>query len=430
VLALVFLFVFTHQGILGQNDLSRFVAVDSLVNRGVMHIDASSWAQAKIARDGRRYHMLNDMVYNRRDGHLYSSKPPVLTLILAGVLEGFEVLGAEFSFTGRAADRPTFLLTWLVIGSMSALAFYAFRRRVARTLGGTEGDAATLLALGGTLFLSYSVTMNHHTFTATLILLSFFLLGMAGGEEEPPPSRFCLAGLLMGLAAVVDVGHGFIFSVAFASYIAFHRRSWRSLLLFGAGGMAPLALHSAVQYSVWGSILPVQMIEGTKDYAASYWDSPIGPDTWDIPRYRYWLLTLFSTRGLFVLSPVLLLGAAELARDVGRGLRGEDVEAGYAALSVGFGIAFLLAYYGFVAPTNFGGSCFGMRWYIGFMPLLGFYAARFYAAHRGSPRHRGLFYALGLISVAYALIGMQEPWALMENNAHPAVQMLMVLRGF
>ena len=71
-----------------------------------------------------------------------------------------------------------------------------------------------------------------------------------------------------------------------------------------------------------------------------------------------------------------------------------------------------------------------MRWYIGFMPLLAFYAARAYAMWREDAKFRRIFYVLGAISVIYTLVGMQDPWLLMENNAHPAVQALMLLRGF
>jgi len=429
MLVMLFLFIFTHRGMLGQNDLSRFVAVDSLANRGVLYVDDSPWAKMRETRDGRQFYMLNDMVYAAP--HFYSSKPPVLTIILAGVLKVFQAIGAEFRFhPAYRAAKPAFLLTWLVIGSTSALAFYAFRRKVGEAVGAAEADLVTVLTLGGTLFLSYSTTMNHHTFTAALVLLSFFQLGMAEGTRAVPSGRAALAGFLMGLAAVVDIGPGFIFSVAFGLYVLCYLRSWRVLLWFVLASVPPLALHCAVQYETFGTILPVQMLGGVMDYEGSYWHAPIGPDAWEIPRYKYWLLTLFSARGLFVLSPILLVGAAGLARAVREAARPQRAGHGYVALTVLFGMAFLFVYYSFIAGTSFGGACFGMRWYIGFVPLLSFYAARDYGASRGSHRFRSVFYLLGVISVMYALVGMQHPWLLMENNPHPAVQALMLLRGF
>ncbi len=439
---LIFLFIFTHRRIYGQNDLSRFVAVESLLLRGTFHIDGSPWTKRMEERGGREVHELHDMVYNQRDGHFYSSKPPVYTMILAGVLWPLKKLGAVFPALEPWPAVPVFLLTWLVVGGMSACGFYCLRRKAGEWLQQREADLVTVLTLGGTLFLTYSVTMNHHTFTAALVLMSFFLLGMAEAAPVVKDGRAAAAGFLMALASVVDIGHGVAFSIAFGLYILFYLRSWRTLIFFGLGALAPLCLHCVVQYRIWGSVLPVQLISGTKDYAGTYWQSQLEPDIWQIPRYYYWLLTLFSMRGLFVLSPILLIGAAGLIGDIVKWARaaGQDKEggesgravrgAGYVAGSVMFGIAFLFAYFWFVAPTNFCGSCFGFRWYIGFMPLLAFYAAREYARHRESPGFRKLFYVLGAISVAFALVGMQQPWQLMEYNAHPAVQMLTFLRGF
>ena len=437
MVVMLFLFVFTHRGFVGQNDLSRFVGVDSLVNRGVFHVDGSPWAQMMVERDGGRYHMMCDMVYNHRDGHLYSSKPPVLTILLAGVLKAFTLSGAEFQFRGPQQAVPTFLLTWLVIGLMTAAAFYAFRRKAGEMLDGAEADVVTLFALGGTLFLAYSTTMNHHTFTAALILISFFLLGMDRSKREIPAARVLIAGCLMGLAVTVDCGPGFVFSVAFGLYLIAYVGSWRTVALFALGSVPALAMHSVLQYSLWGSILPVQMMgRGTKSYPGSYWFCKLGSDIWQIPRYRYWLLTLFSARGLFVLSPVLLAGFAGLCGALRkswparRALRSEEAGPGFVALTVLFGMAVLFFYYSFVANTNFCGGCFGFRWYIGFTPLLSYYAARYYAGARGQGSFRTVFYILGLVSLMYALIGMQEPWTLMENNSHPAVRALMLVRGF
>jgi hypothetical protein len=437
LLTMLFLFAFTHPRIQGQNDWSRFVAVESLLRDGTLNIDKWLERQPNHGKSADGVYLLNDMVINRVDGHFYSSKPPVYTLILAGVMFPFKALGADPNVArlGLSPAPAVFVLTWLVVGAASACAFYFFRRKVGECLGGGEADMVTVLTLGGTLFLSYSVTMNHHTFTAALVLISFFLLGMAEASPRVKDGGAAAAGFLMGLAAVVDIGTGVAFAIGFGLYIIFYLRSLRTLIVFGFWSIGPLATHCIVQYMTFHSILPVQLIRGTKDYAGSYWSHKVGPDTWQIPRSYYWLLTLFSARGLFVLSPILLVGAAALAGDVRQGLRlwGADraqAGRGYVALAVLFGILFLFVYYAFKAPTNFCGSCFGFRWYIGFTPLLAFYAARGYVWCRAKPGRRKVFHVLGAISVIYALIGMQAPWLLMESNPLPPVRVLMLLRGF
>ncbi len=443
LLVLAFLAALTHRRAESQNELSRLVAVDGLVLRGEFNVDDSPVAMQVVEARGRRFYAMIDMVYNKRNGHFYSSKPPVFTLLLAAPAALVRAAGDDFSFTEPGSPPAVFLLTLLTIGLPTAAAFYVFRIRIGRRLRPLDADLATVLTLGGTLFLSYSVTVNHHTFTALLVLFAFFLLGMDRGRRHIGPLATAGAGFLMGLSAAVDVGHGVMFALAFGLYLLFYVRSWRALFCFGLGSIPPLAVHCAVQYSIWGSILPVQMMGGTKDYPLSYWHVMFGPDAWCIPRSYYWLLTLFSTRGLFVLSPILLVGVACLVGGAARAMRGGRADAaaasgaedgeegrGYAALTVLFGVVLLCGYFSFVAATNFGGWCFGFRYYVGFAPLLAFYAARAYEEHRDDLRFRVVFYVLGLISLTYALMGARYTWDRMESIAHPAVRILRVLRGF
>ena len=434
---MLFLFAFTHRGIQGQNDLSRFVAIDSLINRGTWQIDESPYVQETVVRDGKRYRVMNDMV-KHPNGHFYSSKPPVLTLIGAGVLKVFQLAGGEFQFDRLHDSIPTFMLTWLLVGGLSAGAFYVFRKKAGEWIEDDwEADIVTLLALGATIFLSYSTTLNNHTVAASLVLISLLSIGLAEAKDSVSGTHGAIGGFLMGLALVIDMPAGGAFGLAAGLYILFHQRSWKTLVLFGLGSLPPIALHCAIQYSIWGSVLPVQLMgEGYGHYAGSYWNQPLGPDSWDVPRYKYWLLTLFSTHGIFLTGPVLLVGVAGVAGDI-LGLRRKDAADDdsargrrVAALAVAFAILLMIGYYGFFGPTNFGGSCFSFRWYIGFVPVLAFYALRCYARRRDSERFRKIFHVLGLVSLMYALIGMQAPWHLMELNGHPAVRFLMLFRGF
>jgi uncharacterized membrane protein YbhN (UPF0104 family) len=442
----VVLLLFTGGEVQGQNELSRLVAVDSLVLDGEFHIDGNPWTQLLLVRDGHLTHALIDMVYNRRDGHFYSSKPPVYTMLLAALPALARMFGIDFAFTQPTSPLALTLLRWVVVGWLTCAAFHVFRSHVGRALEPRRADVVTILTLGATLFLSYSTTVNHHTFAAGLILMAFLALGMPDGAGSVPRGRAALAGFLLGLASVIDIGPGFVFSLATGFYLLCYVRSARTLLFFALGSVAPLGLHAVVQYGIWGSVLPVQMVGGTKNYQFSYWLHRVGPDAWRIPRSRYWFLTLFSMHGLFVLTPVLLVGAARLVADVADALRVQRRSAraawrpfarpvagtgsGYAAAGVLFAICFLVAYYSLKPVTHFGGTCFGMRWYIGFTPVLALYAARGYASWRGRGWFRVLFHALGLVSLVYAAVALPAPWAQMEEIAHPAVRVLHAVRGF
>ncbi len=436
----------THRSIQGQNALSRLVAVDSLALRGEFHIDGSPLTHRLVEREGHVTHALVDMVYNRDDGHFYSSKPPVYTMILAIGPALARVLGVEFSLTNPTNPVALVLLTWVVVGGLTGCTFYIFRRYVGQHVAPLKADLVTLLTLGGTLFLSYSTSINHHTVTAALILFAFVGLRLPSGAGRIGDGQAALAGFLLGLATVVDIGHGVFFGFAVGMYLLCFNRSLRPLLFFALGSVPPLATHCIVQYATWGSILPVQMIPGTRDYTHSYWANCAGPDAWDIPRSRYCFLTLFSMHGMFVLSPILLVGVARILADVGSSLSREWEQArnsrlillrpvtgsgqGYAALSVLFVVCALVAYYSLVPKTHFGGACYGMRWYIGFAPVLALYAAKGYMAWHRSKVFRVAFYLAGVWSCFYALIGTQVLWVQMELVDHPAFRLLLPLRGF
>ncbi len=429
---LVFLFIFTHRGVQSQNDLSRFVAIGSLINRGTWQLDGAKWAQMRQERGGESYMMMTDVKLHP-NGHFYSSKPPVLSFIGAGVSRIFQWLGAQIRFGPDSDGKPTFILTWLIVGSLSALTFYAVRRRTGTKMAEPLASVATLLALGGTLFLSYSTTFNNHTIGAALVLLGCFRAGLMEGDKNPEPRHVFFSGLMMGSALVIDVPAGGAFGLMLGLYLLFYVRSWKHFILFGLGSIPPILLHCALQYSIWGTVLPVQLMGGLGGFEGSYWQNPVGADAWVISRWKYWLLTLFSMRGLFVLSPVLLFGVAGLVDRVKEGLTsGTDTECrkAFGALTATFAIIIMIAYYSLEAPDSFGGSCYGMRWYIGFIPVLSWYAIDYFASHKSDEKVRRLFYLLGLISLTYALIGMQDPWLQMELNPHPAVQILQFIRGF
>jgi hypothetical protein len=71
-----------------------------------------------------------------------------------------------------------------------------------------------------------------------------------------------------------------------------------------------------------------------------------------------------------------------------------------------------------------------MRHYIGCTPLLAFYALRAWGRWSTSRVFRVLFYALGAVSLLYALIGMRHTWAPMEKLTNPLLWLLLPLRPF
>src|SRR5262249_4101935 len=70
----------------GWNDGSRMAAVEALVDHGTFAIDVSVFANDSPSRQGTK-----DKLFI--DGHFYSDKPPVVSLLMAYVYRGARWLG-------------------------------------------------------------------------------------------------------------------------------------------------------------------------------------------------------------------------------------------------------------------------------------------------------------------------------------------------
>jgi len=433
VCAILVLGLFTHARIQGQNDWSRMLAVHSLVQNGHLHFPESSQALRLVERGDLVQYGLVDMVCY--EGRFYSCKPPVLTLILAAPAWVMKQISGSFQLK---EGWHLFALTWLIIGGTSAVCVWAFRRRVGRWMGPFEADVITVATLGGTIFLSYSGTINHHTVPAAAILGAFLALGMADPDDVVTPVKAALAGCLLALAMTIDCGAGFCFTAGFGMYALLRLRPRRLLVSMALGAVPVLLLHSIVQQSLFDTIFPVQMKWDTYFmYPYSYWLNPLGEDAYAIPRTYYWLLTLFGNHGLFLLSPILLVGAGAMIHDIvhpgpdeetpWRARRDAQAHRAYAGLAVLLSLVLLVFYWGVLARPNFGGGCFGLRYYLGCTPVLALYSARGWALWKGRRRFRMAFAAIAAISLFYALLGTQYPWRGMVLQPHPAVRMLNIL---
>jgi len=94
---------------------------------------------------------------------------------------------------------------------------------------------------------SHAVLLAGGVLAALLLLThpavqgAFFLPGMAEPQRQVSRARALAAGLLIGLAIVIDVVPGLFFGIGFGLYVLFYARSGRALPLFGLGRVPPLA---------------------------------------------------------------------------------------------------------------------------------------------------------------------------------------------
>jgi hypothetical protein len=121
---------------------------------------------------------------------------------------------------------------------------------------------------------------------------------------------------------------------------------------------------------------------------------------------------LFGGKGIFVYSPLALLGVAGLARAIGKRseFRREAIAIGAATF------AFVLSYA--LLSNNYGGSCYSVRWFVDFLPLVWFFG--FFWFEAPSPLRLWLFRALFLAGVFFGIAGAWHPFRTIGPHDPPA----------
>jgi len=227
------------------------------------------------------------------DGRVYSNKAPGLAFVAAVPYALLHAIGGTPQDVFRL-NLYLYICTLLTCGVSGALigllVYYAVRHR-----GATQRIAyaiALLTGLGTPLF-AYSTMLFAHVPAATLLLLSFLLLD---GTFERRPA---LAGAAAGAATVVN----YLSAPVVVILLLFTGRR-RDALAFIAGGLPFALLLAAYQLAAFGS--PFRTSIETMNPAFIEKGAALG--IFHLPRLdALWGITLSPYRGLFFLSPLMLL---------------------------------------------------------------------------------------------------------------------------
>ncbi len=376
----------------GTNPASRLATIESLVHRGTFVIDGASFSTI-------------DKV--RIDGRFYSSKPPLLSVVGAGVYAVLRPLGFDFGDpAGRSA--AVYLLTLVLVGLPYAL-MLVFAARLLEDFAAT--DEARLWAFGALALASlpfgYAVTLNNHTPAAALLVMAFYFARRA--LHEGRRGDFAWVGFLGGLAPALDLGALFV-SGALGLWLLWRAR-WRTLAYLVPVALVPVALHFVLTYLATDGLAPVYLKGDLYKYPGSYWNDPKGVDALDEPKLVYLANMLIGHHGLFALTPFLLLGAVAAGRAVVRRTRHRDE-----GLVVGGALLALVVFYT-LTTKNYGGKCVGFRWLIIVMPLVTLFVADFVSdlAGEGSGLRRRLLSGLLVLSFVVsgytAINALRQPWS-------------------
>lgn len=384
------------------NDISRWCTVWSLLERGTYIIDECPWqdrTQDKVRR-------ADPFFTPSQPGeppplHFYSSKPPFLPTLIAGLLYPFRALSGvpldAFVFQERAPryvpkpnpdspGKPGYALETPEPVKWPVLLFYfepvilllnvaplgLMLRRITRWLDRQASDdgswLTSLFAAGlGTQLLVFCSILNNHTIAAFAVFLAIDALLTIWNSDEPSAMTFASAGFWASFAACNEMPALALGGVIFLFLL--WRRPGLTLRAFLPAALLPGVFFLATLYLATGHFIPIYAEWGTQsyEYEGSYWNTPLEFDWFDKhpePTWLYVFHMLFGHHGLFSLNPILLFGVLGALRAV----RGRD---GGLKLLAGLatGMTAMLATAYAWKTHNYGGSTQGMRWLFWVIPL-------------------------------------------------------------
>ena len=274
------------------NEVTRVYAVAAL-------IDDNSWSiDAPIQRWGG----VDDKAI--RDGQLYSSKAPGTTLVGAPIYQLYRLVGP-------ALDKRS--LTWflrVVVGVPFSLFLMLLIRR--EILASSDEDRAdgVLLCMGlGSMLYPYTLVFAGHAM-ATAMVFAAYVYG-----RRSDPKGMLLFGLCAAAAPAFEYPHAIaILPLGLRFILAQGAAQIPRRIAFGvAGGLLPILATCFAQAQMFGSFSKTgySFLENTA-YKDLHGDGFFGLSVPQIDRLG---ASLFSLElGLFVFTPVLLLGAYGLFR--------------------------------------------------------------------------------------------------------------------
>ncbi len=381
------------------NVWSRYMTIESLVERGTLAVERSPLRPISGSPD-----------LVKHANHLYSDKPPVLSLIGSLIYLPVYLFGLRMSESPVQFTWVNWVLVTTCCASGSALAVMGIRRFL--QAAPMPSWAASLLALGvglGSLLLAYGVTFNNHSVAAGLITWAFGVVAFEESCKNVRMGRFA-AGFLCGLAAAIDLPAGGATLVALGIWLAIRARGvpWAFL----AGTVGPILAHAVSQTLSTGSPLPAEMTPELFDYKGSYWQTEKGRFAETGARFWFGLELLLGPQGWLTVTPIVLFGVVALARIAAR--RGDPLRP--SALAVGGVTLTLLAYYVWgVRRTDFAGLSFGTRHLLAITPLVLAFGLIGLARLRSRVAWSA-FAALLAISLVYSFAGQRDPWSRVERR--------------
>lgn len=380
---------------LSSNDRSRWCTVRSLVDEGTWVIGRRDPAHANknnkyvdtgiVFEDGWKS---VDKVLKPGTGEFYSSKPPLLTVVVAAE---YWLLKHAFGWgitTHTNYVVRTALITFNVVPL--ALMFWMLAVLVERY---TASDWARLFvfaaACHGTFINTFSITLNNHTLAACTALAAVFpllnrtanermLFGFLPVPDVPSPAAVALSGLFAGLTACLELPALSLTAALFGIIVV--RSPVKGLLIYLPAALAPFALQLYLNYLAVGQWMPVYAKVDTVwyQYDGSHWFRAPGQVRHGIDwawqhesRLAYAFHVLIGHHGLFSLTPIWIFAFAAMIVASIRVIRKAPEPSTLPRIFQPMWLVISVVLLGFylVKSNNYGGMTSCLRWLLWLAPL-------------------------------------------------------------
>jgi hypothetical protein len=434
----------------GANDVSRWCTVWSLLERGTYAIDDCPWqarTQDKVFREA----PFQDAASGKpKVEHYYSSKPPLLPTLIAGILYPFRaatgvpldhVLKQERSErwvekpiegkpgqTEKVLEKPKEPVEWPVyvfylkpiVILLDVVPLWLMLVFYARWLDGTAANDwawfFSLFAVAlGTMLLPFDSTLNNHTLAAASAFFALYAFARIWDDGVRSPWAFAATGFFGAFCACNELPAAVFGVLLFLLLLV--RLPRLTLLAFAPAAAVPCVAFLATQYLAFGQFRPVYEEFGTKsyEYYGSYWTTPLEMDYFNKAPEPYGVYLFHMTlghHGVFSLTPVFLfslIGALRLM--FGSGPKGRAQARALAWMTILLTAAMLAFYTWNPKARNYGGSTQGLRWLFWLIP---FWLMTLPAGVEAGQERRVvrwltvLALAVSVMSVGYAL---RAPWS-------------------
>jgi len=401
---------------LSANDRSRWCAIRALVEPD-MRVPGVPYAIDKVIQEANWDTI--DMV--KHDGHLYSSKPPLLpTLAAAPYWLIHRATGATLGSHPFAIGRALLVL-FNVVPMVVAFVLLA---RLVEHLGTSDWGRVFVMAAAafGTFLTTFAVVLNNHLPGAISALIALYAAVRIWRDDRRELVYFAVAGLFAAFAAANELPALSLLVLLGAALL------WKAprptLVAYLPAALVVAAGFFGTNWIAHRSLRPPYMHRSKTDPAdnwyryeyerdgrtvKSYWQNPVGIDRGEPSPAVYVVHALVGHHGVFSLTPVWILTLAGLPlwlfqrRD--RSLR--ELALFIAALSLVCVVFYLMRPQ---ADRNYGGMTSGFRWVFWFAPM--WLVGMLPAVDRMASRRwlRGVALVLLALSILSAAYPTWNPW--------------------